>query len=280
MNHNPTPTPTTLWVWTLVEQLVEACSNADQTTAKNAQRFIVGLSYLRRDDLTSHIRNRLVKAKAENSDYRSVIMRAASANAAILDGYDAPSQMRIRSLLEAAVDETKASVAVTQLSHPVYLLGSMLETLGEAKVLAEFADIAHKIVDKYSYTGSLVKRLAGAPELKKPWLTKMKKEAGSSTFDTANRFAANIPDIDELLGELIKSKDAFEIVVAVCGAADTGAFTSKDLRSGRFLAAPKLREMALTFVKKSATTAGKIVKEAGVAKDLKGFLETYLDDEK
>jgi hypothetical protein len=40
----------------LVEQLVEACNNSDQNTAKNAQRFIVGLSYLQRDGLTPHIR--------------------------------------------------------------------------------------------------------------------------------------------------------------------------------------------------------------------------------
>lgn len=260
----------------LVEQLVEACNNSDQNTAKNAQRFIVGLSYLQRDELTPHIRKRLVKAKAENTDYRNVIVRAASANPTILDSHDAPSLIRIRSLLEAAVDETKASVAVTQFSHPVYLLGSMLDTLGEAKVLAEFAEVANKIVDKYRYTGSLVKRLAIAAELKKPWLAKLKKEAASSTFDTANRFAANVPDIDGQLEELIKPKDAFELVVAVCDAADTGAFTSQDLRSGGFLAVPKLREMALAFVEKSPTTAGKIVKEAGVSKDLKTFLKTYL----
>jgi len=263
----------------LVEQLVETCNDSDQNTAKNVRRFIVGLSYLQRDELTPHIRKRLVKAKAESTDYRNVIVRAASANPTILDGHDAPSLIRIRSLLEAAVSETKASVAVTQFSHPVYLLGSMLDTLGEAKVLAEFADIANKIVDKYRYTGSLVKRLAATAELKKPWLAKLKKEAGSSTFDTANRFAANVPDIDGQLEELIKPKDAFELVVAVCHAADTGAFTSRDLRSGRFLAVPKLREMALAYAEKSPTTAGKIVKEAGVSKDLKIFLKTYLADE-
>jgi hypothetical protein len=81
------------------------------------------------------------------------------------------------------------------------------------------------------------------------------------------------------LKELIKPKDAFELVVAVCDAADTGAFTSQDLRSGGFLAVPKLREMALAFAEKSPTTAGKIVKEAGVSKDLKTFFETYLAGE-
>ncbi len=84
-----------------------------------------------------------------------------------------------------------------------------------------------------------MKRLAAAPDLKKAWLAKLKKEACSSTFDTANRFAANVPDIDGQLEELIKPKDAFELVVAVCDAADTGAFTSQDLRSGEFLAVPK-----------------------------------------
>lgn len=263
----------------LIEQLVEACNDSDRDTAKNAQRFIVGLSYLQRDDLTPHIRKRLVKAKAESTDYRMVIVRAASANPTILDGYDAPSLIRIRSLLEAAIDESKASVAVTQLSHPVYLLGSLLDTFGEAKVFAEFAAIANKIVDKYRYTGSLVRRLAAAPELKKPWLEKLKEEAGSSTFETANRFAAKVPDIDGQLEGLIEPRDAFELAVAVCYAADRGAFTSQDLRSGRFLAVPKLREMALAFAEKCPTAAGKIVEESGVSKDLKAVLKIYLADE-
>jgi hypothetical protein len=60
----------------LVEQLVEACNNSDQNTAKNAQRFIVGLSYLQRDGLTPHIRKRLVKARADTG---SLVKRLAVA---------------------------------------------------------------------------------------------------------------------------------------------------------------------------------------------------------
>ena len=263
----------------LVEQLIGACNNSDQNTAKNAQRFIVGVSYLKLDKLTPHVRKRLVKAKAENTDYRNVIVRAASANPTILEGHDGPTLIRIQSLLETAVDETKPSIAVTQLSHPVYLLGSLLDTLGETKVLAEFAAVANKIVEKYRYTGSLVKRLALSAELKKPWLATLKKEAGSSTFDAANRFAANVPDIDGELEKLIKPKDAFELVVAVCDSANKGAFTSQALRSGRFLAAPNLRELALAFSEKSPAKADEIVKHAGVAKDLKTFIKNYLADE-
>ena len=263
----------------LVEQMVDACDNGGKATARNAQRFLVGLAYLQQNDLTAQIRKRLVKAKADDTNYRSVIVRAASANVAILDGHDGATAIRIRSLLETAVDEAKPSVAVTQLSHPVYLLGSMLKTLGKKKVMDTFGEIAHKIVQKYRYSGSLVKELTDAPELLKAWLDKMKEEARSSTFEVANHFAGNVPDIDDQLPDVIKQKDAFELIVAVCEAADFGAYTSKDLRSGQFSAVPKLKEMAIAYAEGNPTTANKIVKAATVSKDLDTFVETYLHDD-
>lgn len=263
----------------LTEQLVSASDGTDKAAAKNAQRFLVGLAYLQRDDLTTQLRKRLVKTKADNPDFGSLIVRVASANAAVLDEHDAPTILRLRALLEGVVNDVKATVAVTQLSHPVFLIGSMLDTLGEAKVLKDFEGLAQKIVEKYRHTGTMVKKLGTAPALKKSWLVKLKEEAGSSTFDTANRFAANVPDIDDLLTGLIKVKDAFELVIAVCDAADTGAFTSKDLRAGRFSAAPKMREMALEYAEKHPASAAKLVKESGVAGDLDSFIKKYLSEE-
>lgn len=262
----------------LTEQLVTACNDSRKSVARNAQRFVVGLSYLKQDDLTDQIRKRLVKAKADDVDFANLIVRVSSANSAVLDGHNQTTRLRLRSLLDAAVQEAKPSVAVTQLSHPVYLLGAMLDTFGEKQVLKNFKDFAEKAVLKYRYTGTLAKLLGDSAELKKVWLSRLKQDAGSSTFDTANRFAANAPEIDDLLPDLIKPKGAFELVVAVCDAADIGAFTSKDLRSGRFSAVPNLRDMAIEYAGKYPKVADKLVKDASVAKDLDEFVADYLED--
>ncbi len=262
----------------LTEQLVIACDDPNKSLARNAQRFLVGLAYLKKDDLTDQIRKRLVKAKADNSDFANLIVRVSSANPAVLDGHNQTTVLRLRSLLDAAVEDAKSTVAVTQLSHPVYLLDAMLDMLGEKLVLKTFKDFAGEVVIKYRYTGTLVKLLDGSAELKKAWLSQLKKEAGSSTFDTANRFAANVPEIDDLLVDLIKPKDAFELVVAVCDAADIGAFTSRDLRSARFAATPNLRDMAVQYSEKYPKAAGKKVKDAGIAKNLDEFVTDFLED--
>ena len=65
----------------------------------------------------------------------------------------------------------------------------------------------------------------------------------------------------------------------VCNAADTGAFTSQALRSGRFLAVPKLREMALVFADENPKRATKILEEAGTSEDLQSFIENNLADD-
>src|SRR5262249_47491961 len=79
----------------LIEQLVDTCDAADDTVALNAQRFLVGLAYLKREDVTLQLRKRLVRAKAEDTNYRGVIVRSASADAALLDGHDEPTVIRI-----------------------------------------------------------------------------------------------------------------------------------------------------------------------------------------
>lgn len=262
----------------LTEQLVSACNESSKSLARNSQRFLVGLSYLQQGELADHIRKRLVKAKADDADFANLIVRVSSANPTVLEGHNKTTLLRLRSLLDAAVQDTKSSVAVTQLSHPVYLLGAMLDTLGEKNVLNDFKDFAEETVRKYRYTGTLVKHLGDAAELKKGWLSRLKQEASSSTFDTANRFAANAPELDDLLPDLIKRKDAFEMTVAVCEAADIGAFTSKDLRAGRFSAVPNLRDMATEYAEKFPKAAGKLVKDGGIAKDLDEFLSQYLED--
>ncbi|PQO22460.1 hypothetical protein C2I36_13020 [Rhodobacteraceae bacterium WD3A24] len=262
----------------LTEQLIAACNDSTKSVAQNARRFLVGLSYLQREDITDHLRKRLVKAKADDTDFSNIIVRVSAANPLVLSGHNQPTLLRLRSLLDDAVSEAKPTVAVTQLSHPVYLLNAMLDTLDQKQVLEAFKDFAEKVVVKYRYTGTLVKLLDGSAELKKLWLSRLKMEAGSSTFDTANRFAANAPEIDDLLAEIIKPRDAFELVVAVCDAADTGAFTSRDLRSARFSSVPVLRDLAVQYAEKYPKPAGKLVKDAGVATDLDEFVADFLDD--
>jgi hypothetical protein len=153
----------------------------------------------------------------------------------------------------------------------------MLETLGEKKVLKDFESLAQKIVHKYPYTATLVKQVSDSPELTKTWLDKLKDDAQSFSFATANRFAESIPDIDGLLVDL-DPKDAFELVVGVCTAAKHGAFTSRDLRSARFAPTPQLRQLARKHVDKHPTTAGKLLGKADVASDLDTFVTKYLTE--
>lgn len=264
----------------LTEKLVEGCVSGDDTTVKNARRFLIGLAYLKHDIFTTQLRKRLVKARADDTNFAGVIVPVASANPAILDKHDNTTAIRIRSLLASAVSDTKSSVPITKLRHPVYLLCSMLDFLGEEKVMELYEEIAIKIVEEYRYTPSLAKKLVNAPTLKKGWIEKIKEEAGSSDFGVANRFATYLPDIDDKINELIKPKDAFEIVVAVCIAADIGAYTSQDLRSEKFSAVPNLRDMAISYAEEKPSAAGKILASCLVKEDDLGeFLSLYLIEE-
>jgi len=105
-----------------------------------------------------------------------------------------------------------------------------------------------------------------------------KKNAGSSSFDVANKFAGSIQEIDLAVGNILDDQDAFEIVVAVKEAADWNAFEAKSLTKSKFSDAPKLVDAAKKYMADQEATAESFVISKAVADSLADFVAAVFDD--
>lgn len=260
----------------LVDRTIVGASDTDPTLSKNAARFLVGLAALRKDNLKSLLRTKLIQAKIDDAAHAKLIVQVISADASIVEALDKASVLRLRTVLDAQVEVAKSSLAVTQLSHPVTFFGAMLNSIDEGVVLRDYSALTDKVLNKYGYTSTLLKKVQTSPKVLEKLIKRYKEDAGSSTFDAANNFARKVPDLDGSLAELIQGKDAFELLVNVCDAAANGAFVAQDLRNAKFAPLPELKAVANAWRKTNSKAAGKIVAAKKIAANASAFADEYL----
>lgn len=249
----------------LVKKLIEARASVDAVVVRNAERMIVGLAGFHEEGLRAILQKQLIKGHAHDLDYGPWIGRVVAEDGQILKGVTSEIHLRVRKLLEANADKPLTK-AVGRLSHPARQLGSIVQALGEAPVLESYADFVETVLDDYPYAWSLLDALTDAPKLRAKLVEVWLERAGSSTFDTANAFAAAMPQLDDYAGTFLTDEQALKLVVAVVDAAGYGARRSKALRAESFKSTPKIAAQAVAFAKSKPKASSKLIetKLAGV----------------
>jgi hypothetical protein len=259
----------------LMNKLVEHYESEDENVSRNARRLLIGLAAHSSEHLAKELQARFIKAKAEDETASRLICQIISANGTILRDLDESTVLRLKTVLESAVENTRSSLAVTKLSHPVTFIASMLNALGEEELVKRYGTVVDRAIEKYAYTSTFVDKMRDLPKLKKKLVAVFKDDAGSSDFGSANRFAGQYTDLDALSEQLLTTRDAFSLVVRVNKAADHGAFSSKDLRGAKFATTPNLRSLAVRYAEEQPEKAREILAKYGV-EDLGMFLEETL----
>lgn len=234
-------------------QLMIKCAakwdDVNKTVVRNARYLLLGLSYGKRGTEDKECQKYVVEPISNKLDHAKSISMLLAANPALLKGLNDAVRFRIQALLSKVLQDTDLSISVAKMSHPVKLLANLLKTLGAEFVSQNYETWADAVIEKYPYTPSLIRALEPYPTLTEKILNLYIREARSSDFETANRFARNISDIEELLLTSISPENAFKILVAVNHAAEHGAWSSKDLRATRYISTPNIREKAIAFIK-------------------------------
>lgn len=258
----------------LISKLVAARS--DLAMEKNARRMIGGLSAGDDAAIQALIRRKLIEDQSHDADYAGWIARAIGANGAILKGLKADAILRVRALLMAGVD-APASRSVSVIIHPATQLASMVDGLGEATVVADFAPFAEAVLQRYPYAAPILDELGDAPKLREQLVGVWLKNARSSQFDTANPFAQAAPQLDDYAESLLSEEQALRLIIGVVEAADWGARKAKALRAESFASTPTIREMALRQAEKKPKASAALVEKAFPGTKLASFLTDELD---
>lgn len=261
----------------LVKQLLGARSDSVLTIAQNSERFLVGMALLKSEDVRDLLRKKVIVRCCVDEDNAAFIGRMVSADASVLKGLGAKDHSRVCKLL---VDHTKISKTglTSKLSHPAKQMGSMAGSISESSILKNYSSFFDEVSKRYPYSPVFFEALEGKEKIVDRLVAWWKKNAGSSSFDVANKFAGSIQEIDLAVGNILDDQDAFEIVVAVKEAADWNAFEAKSLIKSKFSDAPKLVDAAKKYIADQEATAESFIISKAVADSLVDFVAAVFDD--
>ena len=99
--------------------------------------------------------------------------------------------------------------------------------------------------------------------------------AGSSDFAQANTFADSAPQLDSVFKDL-KPAEAFDIVLRVCKAANSNAFSAINLCDRRFSSTPLLASLAAKHISEDPTAAEQKLQEK-LSVSASQFVQKYLE---
>jgi len=171
---------------------------------------------------------------------------------------------RLRSLFKQALNKNKQNISIRPFNNPASFLASLMKKLGEEEIIENFEDLAQEIINEHLYEDILIGNIDFSPKLKIFWLEKLKENAGSEIFNTANNFVGYISDNDEFISNKINERDAFELIIKVYYAAygrSMGAHSSQSLCLNRFSTVPYLKKKALDYIENRHEEAANIFEQ-------------------
>jgi len=243
----------------LLTKLVALTEDADPVHAKNASRFLTGLAAKDDPALNIELQRRLITPKADDTTKALVLTTVIGANARLLIGLDATTELRMKNILHSAIEARKADPP-TQISHPSVLLGKIIGKLGPEYIDSHLEKYSDSVVRTFCYFGPLVQSVENSPRLRTLLIEVWKQNAASADFTTANQFADSAGSLDPYFNSL-SPQEAFELVAAVCKAAGWNAFSAINLRNQKFAATPSLARLAAEFLTQNPSQAEQIVLE-------------------
>jgi len=259
----------------LFARLVDLVRGPDDQSRKNAERMLVGLARLGDPAMLPHLRSIALVKMSHESDLAKFVGRLIAANAGILSGLKKDDVIRVRALLEANIG---GKTLPTRLSHPAKQLAAMIDKLGEEAVFDSYESFADGVAANYPYHTELLDAARSSPKLAAEIVSTWKAEAKSSVFTTANRLADNLSGLDDF-ADLLKGVDALRIFAGVVDAAETGAFTAIEARQQKFSMAPRIRELAIDYIRTKPKSAATVIGKLLPGTEAKAFLADELTDD-
>jgi hypothetical protein len=258
-----------------LKQLLSKCGNkldgTDPTLSHNAKSLLLGLSYANRGNEDPDTQKYIIVAKSDNESRASFLAEICAANPKLLSGITDVVRLRMQSLLIKNLEDLDPTTPSTALKHPLLQFKVFAEHLSLPSVIHDYPTWVDQVLSEYRYLPSLVRIVNDDPSLQTQLVNLLIKDAGSTDFGTANKFASNISDLDESLAVFLPSTKAYQMLAAVDYAARRGAWTSGDLRASSFSSIPLIKALALNYDNSGASDRFDILQQEGVNKTVQEF---------
>jgi hypothetical protein len=248
----------------LIGNLVAGVTDADPDFSKNCRMFLTGLAAKKDPRIRDILAKQLVKAKAINSEYNESIAVSIAADAQVLRGMEPITRVRVNALLVKWTKDTKPTVPVTRMKHPLRVLIAMTNDLEEAEIFPDYTDFVQATAAAFWWNVELTRALKPKGGVRDIIIKEYLTRAGSSEFATANTFAKALPDLDNRMSKELSSLESLTMLAAICNAADTGAWDAQAMRNQKFATVPKLRAAALQEIDKNSKKGAEALAKYGL----------------
>ncbi len=205
----------------LIAKLTPKCGDANAAVSRNSKFLLYGWGVRKLAEDEVAIRKHLITLKSDDELYAhpiAVIIARTSDYATDRAG----CRSSRKKLLTKTLTEIDKTYAVSQPRHPVFLLAAILQVQGYSIFESSLSEWFELLINKFTYTPSLVNSLKDHSTLFERWLTLITDNAGSSTFDTANLLASRLSELDEVVGASISPARAYELLLAIDRGASNG----------------------------------------------------------
>lgn len=260
----------------LYSKLADAYSSADATTKKNAINFLLALASKRDVGHRALLLKTIFVPKSSNTANAEFLSMLITCDPASVPAFDSGTKLRIQALLMSNAQAVGVRAPYQELRQPAHVVGESIRILGEAAVIAELKQLLDWVVNAAPYSPEFIATLTNAPSVWAALFKKFVENAGSASFDVANRFASAAPSLDETLASKISDAQAFELVAAVVRAAEYNAWKAIGLANNEFASLPLLKAKARAYAGKDAKGAQAILSAQYISKAVGLFKTEYL----
>jgi hypothetical protein len=170
---------------------------------------------------------------------------------------------RISSLIQQSVTGD-----MTRLGNPLGVMAALVAEFGQDKIWSEYKFALDSLLDKYLLDEGMVRIVSKPGVIQEEYLKLFEARASSSQYETANRAASALLNLDGVLAAVISSEQCFRLLAATAQAAGYGAFAAKGVVNGDFVSLGSLRASAAGLLTSDPAKAQKILDEFGASASL------------
>jgi hypothetical protein len=246
----------------LIAKLFKNRSDAAGAPRTHVRFFLWGLASLKKDSIRSRLKSQLVEL-VKSTGEAGLALGLLHVDPALAEGMEKADKDRISSLIQQSVTGD-----MTRLGNPLGVMAALVAEFGQDKIWSEYKSALDSLLDKYLLDEGMVRIVSKPGVIQEEYLKLFEARASSSQFETANRAASALLNLDGVLAAVISSEQCFRLLAATAQAAGYGAFTAKGVVNGDFVSLGSLRASAAGLITSDPAKAQKILDEFGVSAPL------------
>lgn len=244
----------------LVVKLIAEVKGGKTQREENAKRLLFGLSKIDEAQLTETVKKHLIIGCAAKANFASTINLAIASDGTFVKGLTGPQLLRLKKILNSNIENSK-TITSSKSGHAVNQFTRLIEDLGTSKTFKLLPKFSSNVLDTFPYSSEILEKAKADSDLAIVLVRIWQKRAQSSDFGTANSLAGAMSTIDKFSDYLLDKKSGLNLLCGCVASAGYGAFDMIALRDNNFSTVPKIRSLALSYIKSSPKKAKAIVED-------------------